>query len=166
MEKMCDHCSFSEEDVFRQEPIEELERDSDCHIFRFRQKGKCYCFCVADLYRWIYGSLDLGEDVKTDKNPKTRRSIKAPTLYRLKREYEAYYKTVSRTSDVTDREKQEFLDGIDLFKASFETSHSGLKLDVRKIIYMYMSDLEEILGREELDRQKVIASEVIKERNW
>ena len=159
----CEHidCSFDDEDVFQMESVKRLRDDPRCQLFRFKQNKKCYCFCVADLYRWIYGSLDLNEDVKIQANPKTREVIKPPTLERLKREYESYYmKFKTSDDDITDRERQEFNEGVDQFKAAFEVGRHGVAMRRDQAMKMYMDDLEIILSDDEYKRQKRIMESI------
>ena len=162
-EKTCNHCSFPDEDVFRFETFSKLDKDTECSLFRFYQKGKCYCFCVADMYQWIYGSLDFDEDIKVMTNPKTSRRIKLSTLQRLKREYEEYRKRLPQEGDISHKEKQEFLEGIDNFKAAFGSIGY---LPPLKLVQMYLEDMQEILDPEEYERQIEISKVVMKERGW
>ena len=51
-------------DIFTLDPIENFD-DTDINNFSFIEDGKCWCFKIYDLYKWIFGTDIL---IKIKKN--------------------------------------------------------------------------------------------------
>lgn len=152
----CQQCSFREDNAFRLQPLQEL----DCPLFKFQHNGRCYCYCLLDIYKWIYGSEDPDANISNYRHPETNVEITQRTLDRLKEEYLKWYEENVEEQQFTSAELEDFRNGVDLFKRAYET-RLNIRIPFEKAIDGYLEDLLEITPEEE--QHLVALAQYIKE---
>lgn len=155
----CKTCSFNSEDIFRMMTMTELEKE--CPMIKFYQNGKCYCFCLIDIYKWIFGTEDPEEtEIVNDKNPQTNAKFTKEIINLVKEEYQREYGEKLRQvmpKGISMKEIQDFKTGVDTFKTAFENSLVGRKINFNSAINMYLEDLLELTEGSESEKFEAIA---------
>lgn len=112
---ICTRCDKIYDDVFME--IKNIN-EVDCIPFRFIQNGKCWCFCIEALYKWV--------TTENNTNPMTREILSKNIINRLKLEY-SQQDRIEEDKDVID-----FMDMIIDMQSSFEQKYK-IKPSLEKI---------------------------------
>lgn len=155
--KYCKECSFLEDDdIFQSEPLKKLK----CRLFKFKQDGKCFCFCLDDMYYWVFQTYDLEyqEGTVNPRNPKSGKVLPQIVLTRLENEYTDFVKKLKSKSPPkkkTTKLPDEFIE----LKNQLDQINSKNYLAASVI---YLEELEELLDDDEYLREKKLVEKFLK----
>jgi hypothetical protein len=155
--KICDTCSFLEDyDIFQSEPLKQLK----CRLFKFKQDGKCFCYCLDDMYYWVFQTYELEyeEGTVNPRNPKSGQVLLQIVISRLENEYNEFVmklkskKLPSKTKKGIPEKFKELKQQLDAINPTNYLTSS----------VMYLEELEEILDDDDYMKNKKLVEEFLK----